>query len=436
MSDYTDIYKNLLIKQYWDKTNAVAEVELRAGAYERVYQILRDFETAFDLDTATGDRLDKIGKIVGISREDLEPYFDLFFGFSDNPNSLPMGFKFSTYFTSEEVENTTWDSGFMGPQLSLSDGDLSVSHDAVSDWESVLATNGKSSGKWYWEAQRKGSTGIDYMLVGIANISMDLEQYIGQNINSYGYMDNDRYYHNGSYVLGGGTWSDVNDIIMMALDLDNGKLWFGKNGVWDGDPVAGTGEAFSGIAAGTWYPAATLYIDDSYLTGKFSTSNLSYSAPSGFIPIVTTVEVEHDTPEYTAGKFFDKFYTGTIPGVLTDDEYRFYIKAKIAVNSASGYMVSDNYISIQSVIQYLFDGYAIVFDDMVMSLTLEVEDSVPRGRVFLARDLNLLPRPQGVEYNAIALASYDYFGWDDDPNADGWGTWSDASIGGIFATYL
>jgi hypothetical protein len=231
MTEYTDNYKNLIIKQYWNKTKSVAEIELKAGAFERIYSLMRSFETELDIDVATGDRLDKIGKIVGISREDLYPYFGSFFGFDDNPSSLPMGDKF----------------------------------------------------------------------------------------------------------LGGG------------------------------------------------------------------------------------------------GQFFDKFYTGTISGVLDDDEYRFYIKAKISVNSASGYMVSDEFISIQSVIQYLFDGYAIVLDNMDMSLTLEIEDSVQVGRVYLARDLNLLPRPQGVEYNTINLAGYDYFGWSDDPNALGFGDSSDVSIGGIFA---
>ena len=34
----------------------------------------------------------------------------------------------------------------------------------------------------------------------------------------------------------------TNDVIMLAMDLDNGYAWFGKNGTWQnsGDPAGGT----------------------------------------------------------------------------------------------------------------------------------------------------------------------------------------------------
>lgn len=34
---------------------------------------------------------------------------------------------------------------------------------------------------------------------------------------------------------------DVGDRWMLAFDPDAGKLWFGLNGVWEGNPVAATG---------------------------------------------------------------------------------------------------------------------------------------------------------------------------------------------------
>ena len=431
MSDYTDIYKNLLIKQYWDKANAVAEVELRAGAYERVYQILRDFETAFDLDTATGDRLDKIGKIVGISREDLEPYFDLFFGFDDNELSLPMGFKFATYLIS--IIPTTYNP-LDQYGMAFSNGDLTLQDSGASEWHWAKTPINISSGKWYCEIYINYKHPSGHICLGIGD--SDDSSFPGHD-DGYGLHSYLKYYHNNTYSGPPGSYFTTGDTIGIALDLDNGKIWWSKNGVWldGGNPEAGLSPAYSSINTIPWYIFTAHYNGSNRTTTNFGATAFTYAPPTGFRSGVYT-EVHSATPDYTAGKFFDKFYTNTIPGVLTDDEYRFYIKAKIAINSAAGYMVSDNYISIQDVIQYLFDGYAIVFDDMVMSLTLEVEDSIPRGRVFLARDLNLLPRPQGVEYNTIALASYDYFGWDDDPNAGGWGTWSDASIGGVFATYL
>lgn len=61
-------YRDLLIKQYWQQPNATAEIELKAGTWARVFEWLNSFPDAFDLDLATGDRLDIIGRIVGLDR--------------------------------------------------------------------------------------------------------------------------------------------------------------------------------------------------------------------------------------------------------------------------------------------------------------------------------------------------------------------------------
>jgi hypothetical protein len=41
------------------------------------------------------------------------------------------------------------------------------------------------------------------------------------------------------------------DIIMIAMDLDNSKVFFGKNGTWldSGDPANGTNPAFSNVSS-------------------------------------------------------------------------------------------------------------------------------------------------------------------------------------------
>ena len=57
-------YVNLLIKQYWEKPKAAAEIGMKAGAWRKTFDWLSSFENEFDLDSATGDRLDIIGRIV------------------------------------------------------------------------------------------------------------------------------------------------------------------------------------------------------------------------------------------------------------------------------------------------------------------------------------------------------------------------------------
>jgi len=80
-------YVNLLIKQYWEKPKANAEIRMKAGTWRKTFEWIDSFSDEFDLDIATGDRLDITGRIVGISR--LIPYSipKIAFGFDENPNS-------------------------------------------------------------------------------------------------------------------------------------------------------------------------------------------------------------------------------------------------------------------------------------------------------------------------------------------------------------
>lgn len=66
--EFINQYTLLLIKQYWEKTNARLEIESSVGTWSNIYDLFNSFETAFDIDTAVGSQLDIIGKIVGVNR--------------------------------------------------------------------------------------------------------------------------------------------------------------------------------------------------------------------------------------------------------------------------------------------------------------------------------------------------------------------------------
>ena len=91
MSDFTDMYKELVILQYYSKEKAQAEIKLWSDEFENVYSFLNQFFTEFDLDQATGDRLDKIGKIVGQSRIVEGGVTKNFFGYQGASNALAYG---------------------------------------------------------------------------------------------------------------------------------------------------------------------------------------------------------------------------------------------------------------------------------------------------------------------------------------------------------
>ena len=88
-------YVNLLIKQYWEKPKANAEIEFKAGLWRKTYEWIDSFTEEFDIDTAAGDRLDIIGRIVGISRIVPFAVAKIAFGFNENANARGFDDKFT-----------------------------------------------------------------------------------------------------------------------------------------------------------------------------------------------------------------------------------------------------------------------------------------------------------------------------------------------------
>jgi hypothetical protein len=86
---------NLLIKQYWEKPKAKAEIELLASTSEKTRAFLAALDPAFDLDNAVGAQLDVLGRIVGISRNVPAVVPKVYFGFSINASSKGFADKFN-----------------------------------------------------------------------------------------------------------------------------------------------------------------------------------------------------------------------------------------------------------------------------------------------------------------------------------------------------
>lgn len=91
-SDFTKEYLNLIILQYQDKPKLLAEATAIIEIFEDLKNSSEDLKSAFDIDTAVGNQLDIIGKIVGLSRVISEVVPKVYFGFNNkNPNALGFG---------------------------------------------------------------------------------------------------------------------------------------------------------------------------------------------------------------------------------------------------------------------------------------------------------------------------------------------------------
>ena len=120
------------------------------------------------------------------------------------------------------------------------------------------STIGVANGKWYVETKLSASSdGTARCIIGI---TMDVSEIsrINQDAGS-----NNIFYslHYGNFSVAGSTsgftgltTSAVGDIVGVALDMDNGKVYFSKNGSWlnSGDPTSGsTGTGAAPVAAST-----------------------------------------------------------------------------------------------------------------------------------------------------------------------------------------
>lgn len=123
------------------------------------------------------------------------------------------------------------------------------------------STLGVSQGKWYWEVKPTNSTSGNPFLLGVSyqpeemarNGATAASQYTASDWGYYGGSGD--IYNNSTNSSYGNTYT-TNDIIGVALDLDNSKLYFSKNGTWQnsGDPTSGaTGTGAISITSGETY---------------------------------------------------------------------------------------------------------------------------------------------------------------------------------------
>jgi hypothetical protein len=147
-------------------------------------------------------------------------------------------------------------------------------------WRTMFSTMGNSNGKYYCEMKRVSGSN---MMFGV--FSLDERNkiknvgYLGDNTlgnRAVGLGQDGDYYINGSnstYPGGSNTSWTTGDIIQIALDRDNNKVYFGKNGTWmgNGDPTSG--------ATGT---GAISFSTESHESWGFATSCYASTAAQNF----------------------------------------------------------------------------------------------------------------------------------------------------------
>ena len=236
---------------------------------------------------------------------------------SGNSNNFTVNNLTSVDQSTDTCTNNFATLNFLSGSLSgttLSEGNLAVANDG-NGWRWRPSTIAPSSGKWYAEFKPTSSAPI-YTYIGVT------PQYVWDTIDgegigvgsgldrtdggySVGYEKSGAVYKNAQSQSGSWSSYTTDDIIGVALDLDNHKVYFSKNGTFQnsGDPTSGstgTGAVSLNTSVGDWsispsfagsavscnYGSAP-YTISSGNTDANGYGNFEYSVPSGYYALNT-----------------------------------------------------------------------------------------------------------------------------------------------------
>jgi len=211
------------------------------------------------------------------------------------PGVIASGFKPASISTPNEGTNVSLPAFVAGTNMifdTYNDGAFDYSRATrgagTTDTDVAKANGAVSTGKWYIEID---TTLLDNMTseIGVGHDTVtDYETalYLQSSVWS---VSNDR---TGVYTGGVDVSNGVDAILevvegsrmMIALDLDNGKLWIGRDGSWNPsvDPPGGAVADADGLTAGSYVPFISLFKRDTYMLIPSLSDGLLYAPPTGF----------------------------------------------------------------------------------------------------------------------------------------------------------
>ena len=150
---------------------------------------------------------------------------------------------------------------------------------ASTNYAAIEGSMAVQSGKWYWESKPNRTGGI---MVGVAALNGirwagdTAYWYLGMNAQGIGTILGN-FYYNGSVVSTDATDWTNGDIVSIALDMDNYKIYMAVNGSWGGtsNPATGTG--------GYDFSSASNFTSNFVVpAGRIETANSSYVIETNF----------------------------------------------------------------------------------------------------------------------------------------------------------
>ena len=204
---------------------------------------------------------------------------------STNNLSAPAAAKPNQYFDAKAYTGTggvqSLDPVNKGQYMALSNSNFDATSQTNS-WTSdyVYSTGSFSSGKWYAEYKMTSQYPVS---VGIADAAKQTStsNVLGSLANEYAYYPWGSCTYMSGVCTATSNTTAVGDVYMVAVDMDAGKIWFGRNGTWlgGGNPSAGTSPQYStGITGTTKVFAMSAYAGAGTILANFGQAGRAGSA--------------------------------------------------------------------------------------------------------------------------------------------------------------
>jgi hypothetical protein len=206
-----------------------------------------------------------------------------------------------------------------------------------------------TTGKWYWEITPTSvaSGAPSRTMIGImAQASIRNTFAASTAVGNFGYTAagaSGSKVTEASFSSYGASYT-ANDVIGVAVDLDNGAIYFAKNGTWQNSGVPTSGASKTGAAFTTLVGSANYFPAVGYwgaFTANFGQRPFAYTPPTGYKSLCATnlpTPTIGATTTTQAGKYFNPvLYTGnsssrTITGVGFQPDFT-WIKIRDAIDS-------------------------------------------------------------------------------------------------------
>jgi len=183
----------------------------------------------------------------------------------------------------------------------------------------IASTMGVTSGKWYFEVMIGTTANSHFSNIGVGNSNVkEFTELMSTTANSnnvpwdgsygWGYDAYNGNKEHSNTQTSYGSQATLGDIISVAIDMDNSKIWFGSNGTWiaSGNPATGANAAYTNVTGNivpvvSTQDGATAFVtmnfgqDSSFAGTKTAQGNQDgndigdfyYTPPTGYLALCT-----------------------------------------------------------------------------------------------------------------------------------------------------